>query len=180
MKRMMVGLIVMGICLAFAGVIEGRLDDNVQTMESIKVSGIEYDCPDGVEYRTPPAPVDESKLANIDDPTSYRSLTPGNTTLYHEEKGSMWYDWDNDVLVYGGEVGEGQDWDYDVTNGDIYAIFDTYHTTEDSLVVYRSTDGGDTFQWWRASTNGDGEVGNPKIRIMQDGGGQVWVCMFGI
>jgi len=151
MKRMMVGMLILSISLALAGVVEGRLDDNVLINESVKVSGIEYDHPDGIEHHAAPMAVDVSKLENTDDPTSYRSLTPGHKVLDHTEKGSMWFDWDNDVLVYPGEVGEGQDWDYDVTNGHIYAIFDTYHTTDDSLVVYRSTDGGTSFQWWRAS-----------------------------
>jgi hypothetical protein len=180
MKNMMVCVFIIGLVFAYADVVEGTIDGTIHSSESIKISGVEYDCPDGIMYRQTPAPVDVSKLKNIDDPTSYRTLAPRPIHLQHEERGDNWYDWDNDVLVYNGEVGENQDWDYDAATGDIYAIVDTYHSTNDSIVVYRSTNGGDSFEFWRASVNTDGEVGNPKIRIMQDTAGQVWVCVFGI
>jgi len=165
--------------------IEGTIDNaNVKISESIKVSGIEYDLPYGPQYSPTIAPIDPTTLPDPDDPTSGRKYQFPLKRLNMEknESGQKREEirWNNDVLIYDGEVGQGQDFDVDPSTGDIYVIFDTYHTTQDSLVVYCSTDGGNSFQWWRASYNGDGEIGNPKIRIAQDAGGQTWVCMFGI
>lgn len=166
-------------------VVQGTTDNiSVKINESTKVSGIEYDLPYGPQYSPTIAPIDPTTLPDPDDPTSGRryQFPLKRLNMEKNESGQKREEsrWDNDVLVYDGEVGEGQDFDVDPSTGDIYVIFDTYHTSQDSLVVYRSTDGGNSFQWWRASYNGDGEIGNPKIRIAQDAGGQTWVCMFGI
>jgi len=167
--------------------IEGTVEDiDVKINKSVKVSGEQFDLPDGPAYIESPAPINPEDLPNPDDPTSgtiYTFTFPKREiNLRKNESGTNYPEirWDDDVLVYDGQVGEGQDFDEDEVTGDIYAIFDTYHSTDDSLIVYRSTDGGNSFQWWRASVNSDGAVGNPKIRIAKDAGGQTWVCMFGI
>lgn len=165
--------------------VEGTAENtNIKINEYTKVSGEEYDLPDGPAYSESIPPVDITTLPNTDDPTSGTIYTfpKREINLRKNESGTSGPKiiWDDDVLVYDGEVGEGQDFDEDEVTEDIYAIFDTYHSTNDSLIVYRSTDGGNSFQWWRASVNGDGEIGNPKIRIARDAGGQTWVCMFGI
>jgi len=88
------------------------------------------------------------------------------------------YDWSWDILVSSDHVGSGQDFDLDPVSGDIYAIYDTDHTTRDSTIVYRSQDGGATWAFWRASLSSTNELNNPQIRVVRDSSGQSWVCMF--
>jgi hypothetical protein len=97
-----------------------------------------------------------------------------------DEGSSVWpeYDWSTDVLVSPGHVGSGQDFDIDPVSGDLYAIYDTDHATQDSAIVYRSQDNGVTWTFWRTSYNSTNEVNDPQIRVVRDGSGQSWVCMF--
>lgn len=165
--------------------IEGTTENmDVEATKGVKVSGEYLDLPDGPVYGNSHAPINTADLPNPDDPTSGmtypfpiepRDLRKSEPPSYRNES-----DWGDDILVYDGEVGEGQDFDGDEVTGDLYAIWDTYHTTNDSIIVYRSTDGGETWNFWRATINADGNIGNPKIRIARDAGGQTWVCMFGI
>jgi hypothetical protein len=174
--------IAVGISSAF---VEGASEVIENVVESINVSGEIYDTPDGIEYGDWIAPINPSTLSDPDDPTSntvfsFSSLT-GVGSTWIEEKPADWPgEWYNDILVYGGEVGTGQDFDEDEVTGDIYAVFDTDHTTGDSCVVYRSQDGGANWSLFGVGTNGDGSISNPRIRIARDAGGTSWVCMLGI
>lgn len=136
----------------------------------------------------------------MDNPEGTIATVFGGTvieTLSDEDPGSPWmspveralagrdegdpswpgYDWADDVIVFPGETGTGQDFDVDQNTGDLYAILDTYHATNDSVIVFRSQDGGETWDFWRATYSSTGPVSNPKIRVAIDSGGQTWVCM---
>lgn len=107
-------------------------------------------------------------------------MSPVQRALAGRDEGDpSWpgFDWADDVIVFPGEVGTGQDFDLDASTGDLYAILDTYHATNDSIIVYRSQDGGETWDFWRATYSSTGAVSNPKIRVAIDSGGQTWVCM---
>ena len=165
--------------------VEGVVGDiEVEIHKSTKVSGEYLDLPDGPAYIESPAPINPEDLPNPDDPTSATTypfpIEKPNSRKSESPAGELDGRWGDDIMIYDGEVGTGQDFDEDEATGDIYAVFDTYHSTFDSLLVYRSTDGGDTWNFWRASINSDGSVTNPKIRVARDAGGQTWVCMFGI
>ncbi|MBN2608582.1 MAG: T9SS type A sorting domain-containing protein [Candidatus Fermentibacteraceae bacterium] len=141
------------------------------------------DLPEGVNTVPDFGILDESLLSDPNDPTStFEYQSPVDRALRCVEEGPVWpgYDWANDVVVWPGAVGTGQDFDYDVDNGDIYACFDTDHTTLDSLVVYRSQDGGQTWSFFGVATNTDGEISNPKICVLKDSGGTSWVVAMGI
>ena len=128
--------------------------------------------------------LDVSTLADINDPTSaYEYSSPIDRALSFEDEGSSgrpFVDWADDVEVYAGRVGEGQDFDIDEDTGDIYAVFDTDHTTLDSLVCYRSQDGGATWSFFNLATNNDNAIYNPKVRVVKDAGGNSWVIIMGI
>ena len=148
-------------------------------LSAIVAEEASIDCPDGIEtIQPPPAPIyTESDLDPWD--TSFSSPVMHSVSV-EDEGSSVWpeYDWNNDILIYGGRVGSGQDFDVEEGTGDVYAIFDTDHATQDSAVVYRSQDGGATWTFWRASYSGANEVNNPHIRVVKDTSGQSWVCMF--
>jgi|GEM_PF-488581 len=164
--------------------VEGTLNENIPTNPSIRVSGNEYDCPSGAMYIPPIPPLNNSDLLNPNDPTSnrtYPGLKPIHKTFRNES--SSIFDgprWGTDIRIDDKEVGEGQDFDEDEDTHDIYAVFDTYHSTNDSIIVYRSTDGGLTWNIFTIGLNTDGEVGNPKVRVVKDAGGQAWVVFIGI
>lgn len=136
------------------------------------------DLPDGIEYSQAPLPV----FSLSDDATIGLSFTSSvlSPLPVIDERYSLRTetDWLNDVLVYSGRVGSGQDFDMDEDTGDLYAIFDTNHATYDSCLVYRSQDGGATWAFWRASHNAYGEMTDPQIRVVKDTSSQTWVCMF--
>ncbi len=149
-------------------------------MGIVAVSAVAFeDCPNGVEaVQMPPAPIFTDSDA---DPWNTVYDSPVIHTMgIRDEGSSVWpeSDWSNDVLVYGGEVGSGQDFDVDEDTGDIYAIFDTDHATQDSAIVYRSQDGGASWAYWRTSLSSTTTVDSPRIRVVKDSGGQSWVCMF--
>ena len=142
------------------------------------------DNPGGVNYIAPPEPLDPATLTDMNDPTSaYGYRSPVERAISYEDEGSSeWpeYDWYDDVEIYHGKVGTGQDFDVDVLTSDIYAIFDTDHMTGDSLVVYRSQDNGVTWGFFVYLLNTDGSISNPKIRVAIDASGITWVVMMGI
>ncbi|MEN8207916.1 MAG: T9SS type A sorting domain-containing protein [Candidatus Fermentibacteria bacterium] len=171
--------------LLIATVYDGStVDFDTEIEISTASGGFSPDNPDNLGYAPAPEPLDESTLADINDPTSaYEYTSPLDRAISHEDEGSsVWpeYDWDDDVEVYPGMVGSGQDWDIDLDTGDLYAIFDTDHATADSLICYRSQDGGVTWSFFGLATNSDNEIYNPKIRVVKDGSGTSWVVLMGI
>ncbi len=140
---------------------------------------ISIDCADGnVAIQPPPAPIfTDSDMIPYGSTFSSPAI---HSALIEDEGSSVWPDQDcsNDILIYGGEVGSGQDFDVDEDTGDIYAIFDTDHATIDSAIVYRSQDAGATWAFWKYSYSPSGELNSPKIRVVKDSSGQSWVCMF--
>ncbi|MEO0128140.1 MAG: T9SS type A sorting domain-containing protein [candidate division WOR-3 bacterium] len=165
--------------------IEGTIDENLPVIPHEKVQGsLEYELPMGVKYLPPNPPLDNSILPNPDDPTSNNTY-PGYTPVINKPRNehSQIFDgprWGNDILIDDKEVGEGQDFDEDEVDHAIYVAFDTYHSTNDSLVVYKSTNGGDTWNLFIIGLNTDGYIGNPKVRVVRDAGGQSWVVFLGI
>jgi len=165
--------------------IEGAVGEtNMKVNTSVKVSGEEYDFKGGQINTRCPVTILDSELPDPNDPTSnkgYNNPIQMPAPKRNEApSGKMNDRWGNDILIVDKEVGEGQDFDEDEVTNDIYAIFDTYHTTGDSVPVYRSTDGGLTWNFFIFGYNADGEVGNPKVRVVRDAGGQSWVCFIGI
>lgn len=164
--------------------IEGTLKEEIPTNSSAKVSGIEFDCPSGIKYPPTIPPLDNSVLPDPNDPTSNMTYPEQNPRfLKPRNEHSQINDgprWGTDILIADKEVGEGQDFDEDEVDNAIYAVFDTYHDTNDSIIVYKSTNGGDTWNLFIIGLNTDGEIGNPKVRVVRDAGGQSWVVFVGI
>ncbi len=152
--------------------------------DSFTGGGELLDDPEVIQYKAPPEPLDPETLADINDPSSgaeYQS--PVERAISRGDEGSsIWpdYDWWDDIIVYPGRVGSGQDFDVDWYTGDVYAIFDTDHATLDSLIVYRSQDSGETWSIFAFGTNTDGSISNPKIRVANDSSGDPWVVAMGI
>jgi len=176
-------LAVVGIAAAF---VEGADEPIEVVVESVNVSGIDLDLPDGIEYGEYYPPLDNSTLPDVNDPTSpttspYVSMTGSTTERFENITGSAFPGkWGGDVLVWGGEVGTGQDFDSDETTGDIYAVFDSNNATGDTLAVYKSTDGGYTWSQFILGTNTDGAISSPKVVCVIDGSGTHWVILAGI
>jgi len=166
--------------------VEGVVGDiGVEIQKSAKVSGVNLDLPDGPVFRESPSLINIENLSNPDDPTSANtSVQPIEKRMAFRERefptGELSGRWGNDITIYSGYVGTGIDFDEDETTNDIYAAFDTYHATNDSLKVFRSTDGGDTWSLFLLGTNTDGYIENPKVRVATDASGQDWVCFIGI
>lgn len=140
------------------------------------------DLPAGAAVAPNHGSISCESLANPDDPT----FVPGQISPLEgilpplRDEGSAivpWdeYDWGMDFFVYGGDVGDSQDFDVDPATGYLYAAFDTYHSTGDSIRVFRSTDSGETWSSWGVCTNTDGALSNAKVRIVTTGG-FTWVC----
>jgi hypothetical protein len=139
------------------------------------------DNPDGVVY----GPCYGSIASESDCPPHYEAqlfsplediLPPvreDGCTLVPWEGGK----WGYDYFVYGSQngVGSGQDFDFDPVTGYLFAAFDTYHNTNDSVIVYRSTDNGANWAYWRSSYNPSGRMDNARIRVITTGG-DTWVC----
>ena len=149
---------------------------------------IDLDLPDGVDYGRSLPVVYPEDLPIPTDPTS--AVSPIMAPLLEHillprEETATWplrdegYDWGYDHLVWGGEVGSGQDFDVDEVTGVIYAVVDTWHATDDSLNVYRSMDGGESWTLFQTATNTDGPIINPRV-VLARAGGFTWVCMMGI
>ena len=171
---------------AFAVVPHGETVDVGIIEESVAqaIPSIATDLPDGIQYGEYFPPVDESTLANPDDPTSNMEYVPPmERAISSRGEGPVYFnpgwDWYDDILIYGGQVGTGQDWDVDELTGDIYAVFDTDHVTGDTLRVMRSIDGGLTWSEFLIGTNTDGSISNPRVRVLR-AGGDSWVIMLGI
>jgi len=175
---------IFSVSILFGTVYEGTtLDLGIEIDERSTESSELLDNPFGTDYRPPPEPLDPSTLADPNDPSSaFEYQTPIERALSHEEEGPVWagYDWADDVLVYGGRVGSGQDFDYDEDTGYLYAVYDTDHATGDSLVCMCSTDGGDTWSFFGYATNNDNEISNPRIVVAKDYLGMTWVVIMGI
>jgi len=169
--------------------VEGSVHNmNVNIQRSTKVSSISLDLPKGPSFKKSIPPINAADLPNPDDissanPSSILYEQQDEERALRESRTSPWekdVKWANDILIWGGTVGSGQDFDVDESTGDIYAIFDTNHSTYDSLIVFRSTDGGNTWSFWRASYTSTGTVSKPKVRVAKDASGVTWVCMAGI
>jgi len=137
------------------------------------------DLPNGVEYSQAPQPIYSSSDNTASLGVFYNSPV-AYSLMIRDEGPSFWpeSDWSIDVLVSAKVVGSGQDFDVDEDTDDIYACIDTDHATNDSLVVYRSQDGGATWSLWRVTYNPSGVVDNPRIRVVKNASNQTWVCMF--
>ncbi len=139
------------------------------------------DNPDGVVY----GPCYGSIVSESDCPPHYESqlFSPLEDILppvrENECTGKPWEGgkWGYDYLVYNNQlgVGSGQDFDYDPATDYLFAAFDTFHSTNDSILVYRSTDNGATWSYWRSSYNPNGSIDNARIRVITTGG-DTWVC----
>ena len=161
MKYLVISLLFVSLLFA-ADFVDGEL---LVSSEQVDLSGLNIETmsdedPFGATYLSPI----ERALARSDEVPSTMPV----------------FDWSDDIEIYGGAVGSGQDFDIDEDTGDIYAIYDTDHdgtTINDSIAVYRSQDGGATWAFWRATYSSSTEINNPRIRVAKDAGGQAWVCM---
>jgi hypothetical protein len=182
MRYITICLLLMSATVLFA--VEGQSGDiEASTTQSVRVSGEQYDVPDGPVRTARPPAIRNEDLPDPDDPTSattYPFIIEEQKTRKNESSSSWDYRWDQDILVSDREVGTGQDMDEDVSTEDIYYVFDTYHTTYDSIIVFRSTDHGVTWNLFIVGHNMDGYIENPKVRVVTDAGGQDWVCFLGI
>ncbi len=183
MKFLVISLL--SVSLLFATVYDGSTEDfGIEIGAPATDGGMSLDNPDNLGYAPLPEVLDVSTLADLNDPSSaYEYFSPVDRALSFEDEGSParpFVDWSDDVEIYAGRVGEGQDYDIDEDTGDIYAIFDTDHATLDSLVCYRSQDGGATWSYFATCTNTDNEIYNPKIRVVKDASGDAWIVMMGI
>lgn len=183
MKFIVISLL--SVSLLFASTYEGTTEDlGIEIEARSTISSELLDNPDGTQYCATPEALDPATLADPNDPSSaFEYFSPIERIISLRDEGPLTrpeYDWNNDILVYPGRVGSGQDFDVDEDTGDIYAIFDTDHATGDSLVSYRSQDGGVTWSFFGVATNGDNAISNPKIRVVKDGAGTAWVVMMGI
>lgn len=180
MKKILAILVLGCVVIAFANQVEG-VYGKTQTTKAIQVNSESMDLINGPVYRPTRAPINDANLANPDDPTSYQT-NPFPIQAPESRKPESpfgWADWGNDLLVYDGSVGDGQDMDEDPLTEDIYVAISTDHTTMDSVAILRSTDTGNTWSVFMVGTNTDGEIENPKVRILE-AGGQTWVAMLGI
>ena len=180
MKNMIFVISLFSFGLLYAAAYEGTNEDTGFNIEPLStVSSELLDNPDGTEYIESNGLVIET--LSDEDPFGESSyISPIERALTEGDEGSsVWpeYDWSTDVEIYPGRVGSGQDFDEDEDTGDLYAILDTHHTSQDSIIVYRSQDGGVTWSFWRATYNSGGEMNYPKVRVAKDAGGQAWVCM---
>ena len=186
MMRIVSSLILICAAAAFAVVPHGETVNVGIIEEGITqaVPSIANDLPDGIQYGEYYPPLDGSTLADPNDPSSNTEyMPPVQRIISRMGEGPVYFspgwDWYNDILIYGGQVGTGQDWDVDELTGDIYAVFDTDNTTLDSLVVMKSTDGGNTWSSFMLGTNTDGAISNPRVVVARSGG-TTWVTMLGI
>jgi hypothetical protein len=148
-------------------------------LASSSSDAVSADLPNGIEYSQAPAPV----YSNNDDAASlgiFYNSPVAYSQFIRNEGPSLWpeQDWGYDVRVTAKAVGSAQDFDVDQDNDDIYAIMDTDHATNDSIIVYRSQNGGETWAFWRATYNSSGIMSNPQIRVVKNAANQTWVCMF--
>jgi hypothetical protein len=141
----------------------------------IAADGSSFDCPGGITTAEPvPAPIfTDSDVCPYE--TAYTSPV---VRIPEQTSDNPGQDWNDDALVFSGRTGSGQCFDIDETTGDIYAMFDTDHSAQDTAYVYRSQDGGATWSFWRRSVSSTSCIDNPRIRVVKDSSGQSYVCMF--
>lgn len=182
MKRISVILVLVCVAIAFGNQVEGVYGNtNARTAKVVIVNSESMDLINSPVHRPTFAPINNADLPNPDDPTSNQTYPyPLQTPESRKAESSFgWSDWGNDLLVYAGAVGDGQDMDEDPLTEDIYVAISTDHATMDSVVVLRSTDTGNTWSVFMIGNNTDGQVENPKVRILE-AGGQTWVAMLAI
>ncbi|MBD3278379.1 MAG: T9SS type A sorting domain-containing protein [Candidatus Aegiribacteria sp.] len=185
MKITIIALLITG--LLAGAVYAGITDDGVFEATLDNANALEGQ---DALYSSGPVPdygaVDCSTLANPNEPPATREYAPAVASIVEEPAleatpvSLPGQDWDDDIEVWGGRAGTGQDFDIDENTGDLYACFDTDNTTNDTLYVFRSTDGGLTWTMFGVGTNSVGEISNPKVRIVQDGSGNSQVVVMGI
>lgn len=148
-------------------------------------SGVAEDMPGGVVYGESYGQVFSEDLPIATDPTSgdvtvytpIENILPRTEPIYVPTGDG--FDWGTDRAVTTKTIGSGLDWDCDELTGDLYCCFDTWHTTNDSLLVYRSTDGGVTWSQFTLMTNSDGAITSSRIRVARTGG-VTWICFMGL
>jgi len=179
MKQVSIFVLAVFTFLAFADNVEGVAGySNTEYVAQIE-SG--QDFVTVIKNRPTRAPIDNENLPNPDDPTSdiVHSSIMQPIESRKAESSSGWSRWDDDLLVYDGAVGSGQDFDEDPNTYAIYAAFDTDYATGDTLYVLKSTDTGITWSQFLIGVNTDGYIENPKVRVFERGG-QTWVAFLGI
>jgi len=184
MKHILIVLIITG--LSLGTVSESTTDDGGYAISNRESTGEALDDLSGDIQHEFHGAVDCSTLENPEMPPPTREYVPvvqrmlEETRLEPASQLSPPSDWNDDILVWGGRVGSGQDFDIDENTGDVYVCFDTDYATNDTLYVYRSTDGGINWSLFGYGTNSGGEIYNPKIRIVQNGSGDSQVVILGI
>jgi hypothetical protein len=178
------------LCVVLAGLLisawaeEGDSGYCFGTESSSETSAEYVDCPSGAKNRPVYDAVESGVLPDPNDPTSTSPyMTPTERDLRFEEaeqSARPELDWSGDVLVSAGPVGSGQDFDYDLNTGNLYAVYDTDHFMHDSLLIYVSEDHGETWELYDICVNNDGGICNPKIRIVEDSDGESWMLVMGI
>ena len=129
--------------------------------------------------------IDASLLPDPDDPTS-GNINPftGEPLPVKEKNEGDPADgevlWSTDILVSSVTAGSGQDFDADDQTHYLFVTVDTDHSTQDSVYVYISKDGGLTWDIFLNSYNYDGRVENPKVRVARDENGDLWICSMAI
>ena len=179
MKHVLICVLAVFTFFAFADNVEGVA--GYSDTESVARIESGQDFVTGVKSRPTRGPIDNATLQCPDDPTSNRvhSSVMQPIESRKPESFSEWSRWADDLLVYDGSVGSGQDFDEDPNTQDIYAAFDTDYTTEDTIYVFKSTDTGETWTEFLIGLNLDGYIENPKVRVFERAG-QTWVAYIGI
>jgi len=129
--------------------------------------------------------IDANLLSDPDDPTSGNVNPFTGESLPVKEKnegdpadGEIL--WSTDILVSSVKAGSGQDFDVDEQTHYLFVTVDTDHSTQDSVIVYISKDGGLTWNIFLNSYNYDGRIENPKVRVARDENGDLWICSMAI
>ncbi len=146
---------------------------------SAAIAAGEYsaDTPNGPQpYQAPPPVCSNSD--QVPDDEGYTSPVIYNNERPPEGPETWERDWGEDILIHATHVGSNQDIALDEDTGDLYAIFDTDHSTMDSCIVYRSQDSGYTWTFWRTTYRPSGPMYDPMIEVVRDSCGMEWVCMF--
>lgn len=142
------------------------------------------DNPCSSRYAATPEPLDHATLADINDPTSDREyqIPVEGAVSYRDEAAHVpdEFDWGNDRIVYLGpgwpnSVG----FDIDENTGDLYAVVGLDRYSKDSLIVYRSHDHGETWNFFCSGYNNE-QIYGSGIRVVEDANEETWVIIMGI